>query len=185
MGASLNEPVLVRSTTLAYSRFGLTATGGLDSTPSDLELQVQGVDLELQTGDKPELVSLSLPLGDVNVSATALPPHGLELRDISLHVPQPAPARVVVATEDAVEITVHTPLLLRWRMVLDDGSTWALGPTRTEALDLDVSVARVGDGYTAALQAHCPDECFALDGVVALRAGQLDLAANADVIQTK
>jgi hypothetical protein len=179
------QPAAVRSMGLVHSRFSATATGGLMSTPTPVELQVQGIDLSLQTGDKPQLVSLDLPVDDMNVSAMAMPPNGLQLRQISLHIQQPVPAKVVSVTDDSVEITAHAPLYLRWRMVLDDGSTWALGPSRTEALDLDVSVVRSGDGYTATLDARCPGECWTLDGIAALRDGQLDLAADVDVTPTK
>jgi len=179
--ASLKEPVAVRSLGLLDCQIDLTATGGANSTPTPLQLRAQGVDLELKTGDKPQLMAMTLPVGDVDVSPQLMPPNGIKLRQISLSVAQPVAAHVVRATDNAVEITVHTPLTLHWRMVLDDGTTWALGPTRTEALDLDVRVVRAGDVYSAVVDASCPGECFVLDGVTALRNGQLDLAADVDV----
>jgi hypothetical protein len=182
---SLAEPAAVKSVGLVHSRFSATATGGLMSTPTPVDLQVEGIDLQIQTGDKPALVSLDLPVDDMNVSAMAMPPNGLQLRNISLHIPAPATAKVVHADADSVEIKAHTPLFLSWRMVLDDGSTWALGPTRTEALDLDVSVVRTADGYTLSLDAQCPGECWTLDGIAALRDAQLNLAADVEVTPAK
>lgn len=178
---SLAQATRVTSAGLLHGRVESIAQGGLQQMPTPVELPVQGLDLVLKTGPRAELTSLTLPIGDVNVPASALPPRGLQLRDVMLHTDAAIAAQVVHADTDSAELVAHAPLTLAWRMLLDDGRSWALGPSRTAPLDLDLVVVRTATGYATTVTARCPGECWSLDGIASLRDGVVELVADADV----
>jgi hypothetical protein len=115
------------------------------------------------------------------VPASALPPNGLKLRDVVLHVEKPVAATVVHAQDEALDLSVLAPLTLSWRMLLDDGSTWALGPARTEPIQIDLHVLRSDSGYLATVDARCDGECWSLNGIATLRDARVYLEAQASV----
>src|SRR5262249_40555742 len=83
----------VAASQLDHATFLVTAQGGLNQEPKQVNFQIQGLTLDVHTGDRPELTTLDLPLGDVDVPASALPPNGLKLRDVVLHVEKPGAGR--------------------------------------------------------------------------------------------
>jgi hypothetical protein len=171
----------VHASQLQQSTFQLMAAGGQTQNPVPITFTVQSVSLTARTGDRPELTSLDLDIGDVDVPASALPPSGLQLRDVALHVEDPTRADVIDVQEDALELGVHTPLTLSWSLVLDDGSLWKLGPASTEALDLHLTILRDATGFTTTVNTICSGECWSVQGVASLRDAQLYVEAAADV----
>jgi hypothetical protein len=159
----------------------MTARGGLAPAPTRLDLPVAELKLELQTGAHPQLAMLEVPVGDIDVSAEALPPHGLQLRDLRLAVDAPVALDVIHAQDDALELRASTPLTLHWSVVLEDGTLWPLGPTRTVPVDVEVQVVRANGQSTLTATTHCPGTCWELDGVANLSDGSLYVEAAADV----
>src|SRR4051795_9209407 len=107
---SLAQADQVVATTVDHATFQVTAKGGLSQDPQQVSFDIQGLTLQVHTGDRPELTSFDLPIGDLDVPATALPPHGLKLRDVVLHVEKPVAAAVVHAQDDALDLHVRAPL---------------------------------------------------------------------------
>lgn len=126
------------------------------------------------------LDAVSLPLGDVTISAEALPPKGLVLKNLVVSAPATR-AEILHDQENALEVRATLPLALDWSVVLDDGSLYPLGTVHTEPLNVDIQVSRSAEGTTATVQAACLGTCFALDGVAKLSNGTVYLEAGADV----
>jgi hypothetical protein len=165
----------------ADSRVRVTAVGGFAVRPSELSFDIQGLQLQFETGDHPRVAQLSLPLGDVTVGKDVLPPTGLRLRDLRLSIEQPVDATMVHAQNDAIELSAQVPLRLDWSLVLEDGTAYALGPAHTAPVQLDVNLVRQGGGTVATVTARCPGTCWSLDGIASLSEGRIDLIANATV----
>ncbi|HWE28235.1 MAG TPA: hypothetical protein VHB97_09550, partial [Polyangia bacterium] len=128
------------------------------------------------------LDALSLPLGDVDVPASALPPTGLALRQLSLSA-DPTRAEIVDAGDDTRTLRATTPLTLHWSLQLADGTLYPLGAVATAPLALDVQIAR-SDGATTAtatVTASCAGTCWSVAGIATLSDGAVYLAAAADV----
>jgi hypothetical protein len=178
---SLAQADQVSAAGIEQATFQVTAQRDSAQELKPTTFDIHGLTLALQTGDRPELTTLELDLGEMDVPARVLPPNGLKLRDVKLEVDTATAAVVVHAQDDALELRIHTPLTLRWQMVLADGSTWALGPSRTEPIDVDVAVVRDAAGYTATLNASCTGECWSLDGIGSLRDASISVEATADV----
>jgi hypothetical protein len=178
---ALTQPADVDAFQVVTSRFSLTAIGNLQGTPEPIDPTVMGLQLDVRTGDHPRIAAFDVPLGDLDVSAAAFPPHGLKLRKLDLHIDRPADLTVMHAQDDAIELQATTPLTLSWALALDDGSTWTLGPMRTQPIQLDVTVLRDPAGYAATVSARCDGDCWTLDGIGTLRDAQLELQAQAEV----
>src|SRR5206468_10994728 len=106
---------------------------------------------------------LELPLGDVDISANALPPAGLKLRGLSLGIDGAADATAEYASDDVLELHASAPLRLAWSVVLADGSVHALGPAVTGPLAFDIEVERKGAAVSTRLYARCPETCWTVD----------------------
>jgi hypothetical protein len=178
---SLDQADTIHAVQLLHSDFAVTASGGLMQSPQSIALAVKDLELDLRTGDHPQLLALSIPIGDVQVSAQAFPPSGLELRDVTLLIEGPVDVGVVHAQADALEVSARVPLTLSWGMMLDDGTVWKLGPTRTDPVAVDVQVFKDGGSFTATVDAQCAGRCWSLDGVADLSDGKLDVQAAAEV----
>jgi hypothetical protein len=155
------------------------------AAPTATVMQVARPTLKLHsTGARAELDSLSLPLGDVDVPATALPPHGLQLRNLVLTA---GPERVAImhAEDDAIELQAEVPLQLDWSAVLEDGTLYRLGAVPTDPVALDVHVFRAAGKTTATVHASCAGTCWAIDGVARLSDGALDVEADAEVTDSR
>jgi hypothetical protein len=127
-----------------------------------------------------EIVSLSLPVPDVDVPPEDIPPEGLRLRHISLSAAR-VTATVVEAAPELLVLRAHLPLTVAWSMVLGDGSLYRLGDLHTEPLDLDVRVARDRGQTLATVHATCPGTCWSVDGLAQLSDARLFVQADAIV----
>jgi hypothetical protein len=146
----------------------------LDLTPSDLRLV-------LRTGSHGEITGLEVPLADQDISAQALPPSGLMLRNLQLGLDSNAKVETMAASEDYLELHAEAPLRLAWSVVLADGSIYALGPAVTTPLSFDVQVEREAGQVTATLYALCNGVCWTIDGLARISDGQLHLVAAAEI----
>jgi hypothetical protein len=177
---SLAQPVQIQVGSVEEGNVTFTIQGGF-SDSRVVEMPVAAPTIKLHTtGEHAELDALTLPLGDIMVPATALPPSGLQLRNLVLTA-GPAHAQVMHAQDDALELRAKLPLTLQWSVQLQDGSLYRLGPVHTDAVNLDVNVVRAGGITTATLQAGCLGNCWSVDGVAQLSDGALYLLGNADV----
>jgi hypothetical protein len=120
----------------------------------------------------------------VMISADAMPPKGLILRNLVLRA-DPVRAEVVHAQDDALELRAMVPLTLDWSMQLDDGSLYKLGPAQTAPVSLAVQIVRSPSGAIATLQAACRGVCWSIDGVAKLSDGIVYLDAAAEVTAAK
>lgn len=180
---SLAAPVAVAMGQPVDAQVTFTIAGGFDSArPETLTVARPVLRVHVDAG-RAMLDELRLPLGDVDIPAEALPPHGLGLRDLTLSA-QPTSAEVVQASADALELRASLPLALDWSMQLYDGALYRLGTVRTAPLTLDVRVARVAGQVTAMVDARCDGTCWAINGVARLSDGAVHLVADADVTAT-
>ncbi|HEX8953785.1 MAG TPA: hypothetical protein VF945_18130 [Polyangia bacterium] len=132
------------------------------------------------TGDRGVLDSFTLPLGDVTISAAALPPKGLVLRNLVVKAPA-THAEIMHAQNDALELRATLPLSLDWSMQLDDGTLYPLGTVHTAPINLDIDVVRANGRTTATVQAACLGTCWEVGGVARLSDGSVYLEADAAV----
>lgn len=163
------------------SSMELDASGGQAVKPQPIALKIEEIALSARSGAHPRIEGLTLPLADVDVPASVLPPTGLALRELTLRLPQAVAAKVIHQQPDALELEAETPLELDWSLVLDDGSLYPLGPARTEPLRLEVDVVRQGEQAVVTVTARCEGTCWSLDGVARLQNGSLFVEAPAEV----
>ncbi len=177
---SLARPVQVQTGAVSQSDVSFTIEGGFASA-SQVAMTLQTPVIKLHTtGDRAYLDAVTLPLGDVTISAQALPPKGLILRNLVVKAPATR-AEIMHAQNDALELRAQVPLSLDWSMQLEDGTLYPLGTVHTAPLNLDIDVVRAGGQTTATVQAACLGTCWAVDGVATLSNGSLFLDAAADV----
>jgi hypothetical protein len=181
---SLAEPVAVETGAVDASRVSFTIEGGYSSATA-VSMTVAQPIVKLHTSsDRAVLDAIELPLGDVMISAEALPPKGLILRNLVVRAPA-THAQIMHAQEDALEVRVNLPLSLDWAMQLDDGSLYQLGTVHTAPLNVDITVVRAGGQTTATVQAACLGTCWAVDGVAKLSDGTVYLETGAEVTAAK
>jgi hypothetical protein len=178
---SLDRPVQVETGSVTESDVSFTIQGGFASA-TQVAMTVNKPLVKLHTtADYAWLDAVELPLGDVTISADALPPKGLVLRNLVVSAPA-THATVLHEQADALELRVKLPLSLDWSMQLDDGSLYKLGTVHTAPINVDINVVRANGQMTATLQAACLGTCWAVDGVATLSDGSVYLEAGADVI---
>jgi hypothetical protein len=178
---SLAAPVTVSATGAApRGRVSFKIQGGFTGA-SDVTLAMAQPTLVLRsTGERATITSLSIPLGDVDVSPETLPPTGLKLRQLVLHAER-ASAEVVHAEDDVLELSATTPLTLDWSLLLDDGTLYKLGSQHTDPVAVSVDVVRAATGTTATLQATCRGTCWSVAGLAQLSDGNVFLEADAAI----
>lgn len=183
VGPALTDPLVITAAKMSSaSRVSFTVSGPLAKQPTELNEPLQSLQLDLWSGDRPRLVELVMPLSDVDVPASALPPSGLKLRNLKLTLVEPAHLDVVHAQADALEVRVTTPLRLDWSWQLDDGKIYPLGPAETRPLAFDIAVVHDGQGGAiATVNAQCDGACWSIDGVASLDDGTLYAEATADL----
>lgn len=177
---SLALPIDVTSGAVTDSRITFTIAGGYaQATP--VTMQVAAPQLKVHTtADRAEIDELVMPLGDVTIPASALPPNGLILRKLALKA-GPAHAAIMHAENDALELRAKLPLELDWSVQLQDGSLYPLGAVHTEPVNVDIHVFRANNEVQAEVQAACLGTCWSVDGVATLSDGAVYLEAAADV----
>lgn len=181
---SLAAPVQVETGAVAASTVSFTIEGGF-ANASHVAMTVDQPLVRLHTtGDRAMLDAVELPLGDVAISAAALPPKGLILRHLVVKAPATR-ADIMHDEDDALELRATLPLSLDWAMQLDDGSLYPLGTVHTEPVNLDINIVRADGRTTATVQAACLGTCFAVDGVAKLSNGSIYLETAADVTAAK
>ncbi len=100
---SLTQPVAVQVGAVANSQVSFTIAGGY-ANPSPVTMSVRGPTVKLHTlAGRGELDAFELPLGDVTVPASAIPPKGLILRNLVLQA-GPGHAEVMHAEDEALEL---------------------------------------------------------------------------------
>ena len=177
---SLAQPVAIATGSVAASKVSFTIQGGFASA-TQVAMTVTEPIVKLHTTEgRASLDAIKLPLGDVNVSAAALPPNGLALKNLVVSAPETR-AQIMYDSDDALEVRATLPLALDWSVVLDDGTLYPLGTVHTEPLDVDIMVSRVDGATTATVQAACAGTCWSVDGVAKLSDGAVYLEAAADV----
>jgi hypothetical protein len=178
--ASLAGAVDVQTGAPVMSKVSFTVAGGFaQATPVSMTIAQPLVKLHVRD-DKAELDGVTLPLGDVTIPASALPPKGLILRNLVVKAPA-TKAEIMHAQDDALELRATVPLSLDWSMQLDDGSLYPLGTVHTEPVNVDVQVVRSGGSVIATVQAACLGTCWAVDGVAKLSDGALYVESDAEV----
>ncbi len=180
---NLQLPLSVNATQVsANSKIDVSAKGGLRTVAQPLTFDLHALTLSAHTGSHPQLDQLVLPLSDANVAADALPPNGLQLRDLSLRIPAPVALKVVHSQADALELTAHSALTLSWSMVLADGQVYKLGDIPTAPLDLNLVVTDDGTGPLITLTATCVGSCWALGGIGELRDASVYVEAASSLL---
>jgi hypothetical protein len=143
---------------------------------SDLAFAATTLAVELRTrGDGHGVVDgLALPLGDLRVYAEALPPEGLQLRELVLRLA--GPTRLEIVRTDATTLTLagNADLALDWKLELEDGARYTLGALPIGPVALRVAVTE-DDAGALALQfaALCSGECGGIESLATLRDGAL------------
>ena len=177
---SLARPIQVETGAVTQADVSFTIAGGF-AAATQVAMTVAKPLVKLHTtGDRAMLDAITLPLGDVTIPATALPPKGLVLRNLVVTAPATR-AEVLHAQNDALELRANLPLSLDWSLQLDDGSLYPLGTVHTAPLNVDIDVVRADGQTTATVQAACVGTCWSVDGVATLSNGSMYLEADADV----
>jgi hypothetical protein len=185
----LTQPVAVENGSVTESSVTFTIEGGF-ANASEVAMTVAKPVLKLHTSGQgtaryAEIDAVNLPLGDVTISAEALPPKGLVLRNLVVKTGA-THATILHAQDDALELRAKLPLSLEWAVQLDDGSLYQLGTVRTEPLNIDVQVVRGTDGRSVAtVQAACLGTCWAVDGIAKLSDGAVYLQTEAELTWSK
>jgi len=181
---SLARPVAVETGAVMNADVSFMIEGGFASA-TQVAMTIDKPTVKLHTsGDRAVIDEVALPLGDVRISAEALPPKGLVLRNLVVKAPA-TKAEIMHAQNDALELRVTEPLSLDWSMQLDDGSLYPLGTVHTAPINLDINVVRANGQTMATVQAACLGTCWAVDGVAKLSNGSVYLEADAEVTAAK
>lgn len=181
---SLARPVAVETGAVTNADVSFTIEGGFASA-TQVAMTIAKPIVKLHTsGDRAVIDEVALPLGDVRISAEALPPKGLVLRNLVVKAPA-SKAEIMHAQNDALELRVTEPLSLDWSMQLDDGSLYPLGTVHTAPINLDINVVRANGQTLATVQAACLGTCWAVDGVAKLSNGSVYLEADAAITAAK
>ena len=128
------------------------------------------------------LDAVELPLGDVMISAEALPPKGLVLRNLVVSAPATHAEIMHDAGRTRSRCAPTLPLSLDWSVQLDDGSLYPLGTVHTEPLNVDIAVvARRRRRRRRRCRRPASAPAGRVDGVAKLSNGTVYLEAGADV----
>jgi len=181
---SLAAPVQVTSAGMvsANSTLQFTVIGGVGDEPATVNTAVTALSLRLITGERPSLTLMALPLGDMDVSGGAMPPTGLQLRELTVALREPAQVTVTRAETDRLTVTATVLFELHWAMRLPDGTNYALGPVPMAPMPLTLDVARDAlDDPRVVLHTSCAGVCWRIEGVATVRDATLHAEATAAV----
>jgi hypothetical protein len=177
---SLMEPLeITASAPTDESSVTFEVASWKDGSATRLTLSPKDLMLILRTGKHGEITGLELGLGNEDVSATAVPPDGLKLRDLSLGLDSMVELTTEYASDDFLELHAAAPLRLTWAMQLSDGTDYPLGPAVTAPLAFDLEVEKSGDQATVRLYARCDGVCWSMDDLARISDGQVHLVAPA------
>jgi hypothetical protein len=172
---------ILNESTDAQSRVVFTISGGF-SGATTLTIPTHDALLELQsTGTRATIETLEVPLGDIKISAQALPPSGLQLRNLSLHLSDVL-ATTMHASDDSLSFHAEAPLVLEWSLQLEDGSLYPLAPTPTDPMPIDVTVTRNAGDVALRFVAACKGTCWSDRGLAQLSDGSVILDAGARLV---
>jgi hypothetical protein len=180
-GQSLAGPVKVSvAGQSSINHLSFTVSGPFAGA-SSMTLAVGQPALTLESaGGASRILALSMPLPDIEVTAKAMPPNGLKLRHVSLHGAR-APAAIIEAAPDALELHARMPLSVSWSLELGDGSLYPLGDVASDPVDVDVRVVRNDGEALAIVQTHCLGTCWSIDGVAQLSNAELFVQGDAAI----
>jgi hypothetical protein len=182
LAPSLQDPLEVSAAQpSADTKVSFTVASWKEGSATRLDVAPTDLRLVFHTGKKGEITGLELPLADQDISAQAIPPNGLKLRNLQLGLDSTVELATQSSSEDFVELHAIAPLRLAWSVVLEDGSVYALGPAITQPMAFDVELERHGDDVTARVYAKCDGDCWSLDGVAHISDGNLHLVAPATI----
>ncbi len=149
--------------------FSFTAKGGVGSLASQHELPLASAPMHLAlTRKSAELSSLSIPLGEVTVSPSSLPPSGLHIRNLALSTEGAAPANIDVRTSDAVSLHASAPVQIAWEMEISPGQFYPLAPVKIPGLAFEIGLVDAGGEHVLTVDARCKGTCWELKGIVAV-----------------
>ncbi|HEY3356460.1 MAG TPA: hypothetical protein VGQ83_24630 [Polyangia bacterium] len=169
---------------LAASRVGLTAherAGDGRSQRTELRARDGRLALRADGGDTLVIEALDLALKDLKIEREALPPDGLHLTDLALHLPESAAAAATWSLDDGAATAVVTAdLELHWALLGPDDDFVPLAPQRiTVELGVALFTDRAG-AVTARLTATRAGAFLTPAGVYELGDLALDLVAAAN-----
>ncbi len=184
---SLASPVQIGATNAtATGNLAVTIVGGVGPAhvTEMLPLTVASVSLET-TGSWAGVTALQVPIGDLTVASSAMPPTGLALRDVgvALHSVTPVTALVTTSTDDVLDVSMTTPMAINWKLALPNGTLQPLGALVTTPLTITTDAVRDNDGNIQ-LHVHgeCPGTCGQINGILAIEDATLDLTVPATAV---
>jgi hypothetical protein len=169
---SMMSPLEIASTGAPLKGFvQFRVAGPAVGGAADVSIPIESLKLRVAVDEERGVIErLELPLSDVDVPPSAMPPSGLPLRDLSLGMVPPVRAEIVSRTRDRVAVAAQVPLVLTWHMALPDGKLWRLGPAYTGIVTLSVETWRTEAGeIETAVSTRCPEECWSLPGIAEVR----------------
>lgn len=179
---SLTQPLQVTATMpAAETSVSFDISSWKEDSTTHLALAPSDLRFVLRTGKHGEISGLELPLADQDISAQALPPSGLKLRNLQLGLDDTVEVDTLYSSDDYLELHANAPLRLAWSVLLSDGTVYALGPAVTAPLSFDVQLERGATEVTARVYARCDGDCWTIDGLARIADGQLHLVASADI----
>lgn len=166
--APLDRPATVTASgARPQSEITVYRQGVLDPTGSLTTLQIKDASLRVvTTEDHATVEELVLRLADADLAPTEAMPQGVNLRQQELRILAPVEAPMVQREPNALTVRAHASLEYRAALVLDDGSIYKLGATKTEAADMDLRATRYEFGVQVTLDAAPQGKCWSIPGVI-------------------
>ncbi len=166
--APLDQPATVTATgPQCQGEVTVYRTGVLDPTGSLSTIAVRDTALQVTTSaERASVDELTIKLADADLAPTAAMPSGVHLRNQTLTLPRAVDAAMVQREPNALDVRMHTSLVYRAAIVLDDGSLYTLGATQTQAGDIDVRATRYEFGVHVTVDAAPQGQCWSIPGVI-------------------
>lgn len=180
--APLDQPATVSADgAQPQSEITVSRKGVLDPTASLTTLKVRDAAVRIKTeADHATVEELVLDLADADMSPTESMPEGVNLRQQQLLIAQPVAATILERTPDALTVRVHTSLVYRASLILDDGSLYTLGATTTEEGDIDLRATRYEFGVHVTADAAPQGKCWSIPGVIEVSDCSLYVESDGD-----
>ena len=178
-----SDLTVVASGALPQSRV-LFRLSGVDHVSRPVDLAITDLSVRVRsTGRTRTLEALDFTLGDLDVPAGAMPPAGVQLRDMHLGIREPAQLTLTAAEDDHLALHARLPMRASWSLELADGTRYPFGALQTEPLELDLHVLAglPGQPDTLVVDSTCRDACWSIADVASLENGSMYGAAAAVV----